>query len=431
MFLYLALALLAGFVYLSYKNIVWGIFLIVVFLPSYLWRLSFYGWPSTFLEMMILLLFIVWLFKNKLYKKINYTFNKYSYNILPKSWRMVLSLWLFISFIGLLTNFSLSSIGLWRAYWLEPLMFFLILIYNIKNRKDLVFILKGLAALVTGLFVVAIWQYFSEWNLVAAYKYPNVKRLTALYAYPNALALLVAPIASFFAIWWLEEKNKIKNIWRLCIFIFGFVLVVVAVSQGAMVAILTSVFFYLILAKKIRKFGIPFVLGALFLAAIFLPVNVYWKSFEQQLLNPELGLSATSLEIRSNQWQETARMLQDNFIFGAGIGAYQNAMEPYRQYNWIETYLYPHNIFLNFWTEIGLGGMILFIVILFFIIRLLKDIFVAKNIFAWPLTATWLTWFVHGLVDVPYFKNDLSLLFFIILAITFSVHKSREDGEIY
>jgi len=53
-----------------------------------------------------------------------------------------------------------------------------------------------------------------------------------------------------------------------------------------------------------------------------------------------------------------------------------------------------------------------------YIIKVLYNLFKQKNNLAWPLTLVWLTWFVHGLVDVPYFKNDLSLLFFIFLALT-------------
>ncbi len=49
---------------------------------------------------------------------------------------------------------------------------------------------------------------------------------------------------------------------------------------------------------------------------------------------------------------------------------------------------------------------------------ILRKLFLARNVYALPLIATWLVWFVHGLVDVPYFKNDLSVLFFLILGLT-------------
>ena len=77
-----------------------------------------------------------------------------------------------------------------------------------------------------------------------------------------------------------------------------------------------------------------------------------------------------------------------------------------------------YNLFLNFWTEIGLIGLSLFLLFLVYIVCSLRNLFLEKNILAWPLSLAWSTWFIHGLVDVPYFKNDLSILFFIFLALT-------------
>ena len=82
-------------------------------------------------------------------------------------------------------------------------------------------------------------------------------------------------------------------------------------------------------------------------------------------------------------------MLADGrIISGSGLANYQESIVPYRQegffYNngtdpnfhentvqsadyrdktWqpLEIYLYPHNIFYNFWTELGLAGMLLFV----------------------------------------------------------------------
>ena len=149
-----------------------------------------------------------------------------------------------------------------------------------------------------------------------------------------------------------------------------------------------------------------------------MPVTQYFNNFKQQLFQPELNLQATSLEIRSSQWQETWSMLQDNLIFGSGIYGYQDKMLNYHHYEWLEIYLYSHNIFLNFWAEIGLFGLIIFLAIMLYIVVVLRKLFIGKSELAWPLTLMWLTWFVQGLVDVPYFKNDLSILFFLFLGIT-------------
>ena len=90
----------------------------------------------------------------------------------------------------------------------------------------------------------------------------------------------------------------------------------------------------------------------------------------------------------------------------------------------LEIYLYPHNIFLNFWSELGLIGLLVFIW-LWFKAGLINLInywrFKTKTSLAWlswGLAGAWLASFVHGLVDVPYFKNDLALMFWLGLAVT-------------
>ncbi|MDO8260559.1 MAG: hypothetical protein Q7T50_03640, partial [Candidatus Magasanikbacteria bacterium] len=86
----------------------------------------------------------------------------------------------------------------------------------------------------------------------------------------------------------------------------------------------------------------------------------------------------------------------------------------------VEIYMYPHNIFLNFWTELGLAGMVLFAWIigrfLYIAFRLAQIDSKNKGI-ALGLLGAMVAIFVHGLVDVPYFKNDLAVVFWVLLAI--------------
>ena len=120
--------LLIGFIFLSYRKLLWGVGAVIVLLPAYLWRFDILGLPTTFLELLIVSLFIIWLIKEKKYTKINFSLQKNSNNQVPKILRYLLGLWSLAAILALLTNFSYSSLGLWRAYFLEPLMFFLVFI---------------------------------------------------------------------------------------------------------------------------------------------------------------------------------------------------------------------------------------------------------------------------------------------------------------
>ncbi len=401
------------FAYICKKNILWGLVSIIILLPSYLWRFKILSLPSTFLEVMIVILFFTWFVSSRVYKKDFWKSTK-----VEKKWFIILSLWLLISFVSWLHNPSMGALGIWRAYFLEPLLFFVILISSLKNSKDYYLIIKAGAMLVFGLAIFAIIQNFTGANLPAAYDYPNVKRLTSVFSYPNALSLLTASLSGFLVAYYFFKKRQ----WEyLLIGTLGVFLSWWSVSQGALVAMLfTLAIVSLIKIYKIIKNGKEkkIFLALIFSFVLFLFSTPVFRSFYQEIFHPVLDLQASSLEIRSSQWQETWRMLRDNWFSGAGLDAYQTKLVIYHQTQWLEIFLYPHNIFLNFWTELGILGLLTFLLILYFITQELKNLFLIKNKLAWPLLVFWLIWLIHGLVDVPYFKNDLSLLFFIFLALT-------------
>ncbi|MCX6797605.1 MAG: O-antigen ligase family protein [Candidatus Falkowbacteria bacterium] len=164
----------------------------------------------------------------------------------------------------------------------------------------------------------------------------------------------------------------------------------------------------------------------------------------------KITLQDLSGKIRQRQWTETMLMLKNGkLISGAGLSGYQAATKPYHQegifFNadklpnfddqlrnsaelrakyWqpVEIYMYPHNILLNFWSELGLLGALLFAWIIIKYLYLSSKLFkVIKDkrtkIIALSLFAAMITIVIHGLVDVPYFKNDLSVMFWILIAI--------------
>lgn len=411
------------FIVLSWRRPLYGLCFIIVLLPSYLWRFSIVGMPTTFLELMIVWLFIIWLIKNNLWQRINWQFKSSAENLVPKTWRYLISAWLLVSILAVLHNPTLAALGLWRAYFLEPIIFFIMFVYLVKTASDLKLVIKSLGFLLFGLFIIAIYQNITDWNLPLAYNLPHPRRLTAVFSYPNALGLLVAPLTAFFA--GLYLINHKRQPLYLALFFVGFLLIWWAMSQGAIAGIIFSLAvygFYLLI--KFLQAHYSYKSRLIFYALIVVLLIFLWfknplaLKFQQELFQPQLNqLTASSLEIRSNQWQETMLMLKDHWWSGAGLSAYQSTMTPYRQYDWIETYLYPHNLFLNFWSELGLLGLLSFLTILYFLIQELKKLFQNNNILAWPLLLMWLTWLIHGLVDVPYFKNDLSVLFFIQLAL--------------
>ncbi len=81
---------------------------------------------------------------------------------------------------------------------------------------------------------------------------------------------------------------------------------------------------------------------------------------------------------------------------------------------------------LNFWSEIGLLGLFAFAWLIFAFFRTtfpslkIREGRVGYESITIAATAAMITLLVHGLVDVPYFKNDLAILFWVIYALPFA-----------
>jgi O-antigen ligase len=114
--------------------------------------------------------------------------------------------------------------------------------------------------------------------------------------------------------------------------------------------------------------------------------------------------------VRKEIWSETWAMLKDRPLLGAGLSGYKETFAPYHEAGHIEIFQYPHQLVLNFWVELGLAGVVVFFLLM---ARFFQAAIATR---AWTLAGAGAALLVHGLVDVPYFKNDLSMLFWLLMA---------------
>ncbi len=130
----------------------------------------------------------------------------------------------------------------------------------------------------------------------------------------------------------------------------------------------------------------------------------------------KLTFQKWSGSVRLAQYRETWALLRDHPIRGAGLAGYQQAIRPYHEKQDVEIFLYPHNLLLAIWSELGLAGLLLFLATLY---QFFKFVLVKCQVSGvrCGTAAALLALLVHGLVDVPYFKNDLAMLFWVIVAV--------------
>jgi O-antigen ligase len=434
----------------------------LVGLPSYQIRFQLFGLPLTVLEIMILASFAVWFLLHTRFKKFirgKYNFKNFMQarkNRLKYPFAKEIVGVLIISVLALfVAGFSDAAMGIWKAYFFEPIMVFILLL-NVFQRSPhkIVWSLTISAFLVS---IIAITQRATGWFEVAEF-WP---RATGPFPYPNALGLYLGPL-TLVMIGWFFSQYKIfsrvfdyRRVFLLSTIVLSVGAIALAQSEGALAAVIAGlVVVGLLGGKKLRITTLGFVV--IFTALVFITPITREYAIEKITLRDLSG------EIRKQQWRETWAMLRDGrIITGTGLSGYQKAVKPFHQEgiffnkdkdpdfqrkvvfneayhkaHWqpVEIYFYPHNIFLNFWTELGILGALLFtwIIIKYSILGIKLSRKIAQNkqgktrieYLVFGLVGAMIVVVIHGLVDVPYFKNDLAVMFWVMLA-TLSLLKVR------
>ncbi len=397
--------LLIIFAYFSRRNIIHSLAVFLFLLPTYLIRLEFFGLPTTLLEVLfvgLLLGFIILNFSSRsdIYLKIQQLFEQ------NKLFIIGLLLFLTGATISLfISSNSLSALGEWKAFYLEPIIFGFILYLSVKDREDLNTIITGLVmgAIITSL--LAIYQRFTGFIVPYAFwENANTYRVTAWYGFPNAVSLYLAPIIPF-TIYIMYELTK-KKIISLLLALLLLLAIIFSKSTGAIIAIITTLVFLLIINTATRRKVI---------ISIVISLTILLSVPQMEQVRQEIFFGDRSGQIRLAIWSETRDFLRDNPIFGAGLSSYGEKIIPYHRTvngEGIEIFHHPHNIFLTMWVNLGLIGLLGFIIIILSTFRICLS---NRETLAKIFLASLLILIIHGLVDSPYIKNDLSLLFWFII----------------
>ncbi len=407
MFLAIAIALLT-FTWLTWRDFRFGMSLFVFLLPTYLLRFSIGPVPTTVLELLFVIIFIRWLFEKTSVK--NVFSSIIAINKTPFFWPGILLL------LGAtLSVFSASEVlpalGIWKAYFIEPFLFYIILVDTLKTKEDWKRLFIALGCLVIATSLLSFYQAYTglllptwEWSI------EETRRATSFFTSPNALGLLVGPILILFFGWFLlEDKNKTgKNALRffqLLILLFGATAIRYSLSRGAMIAIVVGVLY--LLWQACSKKGVMIISAGLLLVAILLP-SLRADIVRIASFQVESGQSRIAL------YTGTTQLLKQSPVVGLGLASFADKFEEVRVGEFTEKLIYPHNIFLNFWSETGIIGLIALVWIIVLIVKIAwkQKSFTESDLFISAL----LVMFIHGLVDVNYFKNDLAMLTWLTLA---------------
>ncbi|MDB4939731.1 MAG: O-antigen polymerase [Candidatus Doudnabacteria bacterium] len=377
--------------------------LLFVSAPTYVIRFNI-GIPVNLLEILslaFLLVFAFWLYKNKAVRDFTQHIEGQ-----PRLMLYFAGLFLLVGFVeALVAPNKARGLGLFVALFLEPILIYMPASYILSSPLNKLRMVKFMFWYIAGLGLYGLFQYFTLFGLPNAWWGNSLepKRALSVFEHPNSFALFLTPLLAFLLPFVFERKLS----WYYKLFyLISIAGLVASLSRGGWLGFAAAVAAY-ILFFATKRVKIALIAAAIIFAGVAYAIPI----LRYRVILAYRGDKST--ESRYSLWHTANKMIKDSPVLGKGLQGFE---ANFSKYNTDPTQLpinLAHNIFLNFWVETGFFGLLLFVLIcLFALYRSMR----LKGLLAIGTTLFLIALFTHGMVDNPYLKNDLALVFWIILA---------------
>lgn len=398
------------FAYLASRDFKSAVTILLALTPTYLIRFSVGPVPTTLLETFVLITIVIWFLREG--KDLDYLKTLDGYRI------PVLLLLAAACFGVVVAPDVYSALGVWKAFFIEPVMLFFVFRSTFTEREDWVRSLKALGVTVVAIALFALFQRLTGLGLPVPWDVEL--RATSFFDFPNAVGLFAAPIVSALIVLSAGKLERKDQLQAGIVITLGLMAAYLSQTEAVFVAIPAALIMALLFSHAAREWKIGVLIGAVILGGIALITS--------DTIREKVFLQDLSGKVRISQWKETFAMLRDHPVFGAGLSGYPTVFKPYHDPSLYEIFQYPHTLFLNFWVELGLLGVLALLAFLFLGGKLLW--MKRGDVFVLAAFAALFTMLIHGMVDVPFFKNDLAIITAFFLAMTFAGEsENTEEGK--
>lgn len=417
----LSIALLV-FVLASVRRI-FGLAATILLWPAYLIRTTIMGIPTTALELAIYSVMIVWCWD--IARRRDWSVFRLSRLALA-----ALSIWI----IGWVTasigaHDRQASFGALKAWLVDPLLFVGLLRYFVRDRQQLLLLWRaalgsGLVVAIAGLIQLAWYPATVQDHRLSSFFHP-VANYAAMYLAP----LVVLGVAG------LVSRFEPRRAWW---FVVGVTAVALGLtlSYGGFLSAAAGVLVVVIMMLSGRRRWLT--LLGLGLAGLIVVVALSGtNNFAEHFRNTDRSSSL----VRGQIWRTSVLIIREHPWIGVGPNNFEAAYRAavprlfFPPLEWLVAK--AHNLYLNLWAETGLLGLLGFLGLLAAYAAGLRPVLVRHpehRPVAVASLAVLAAVLVHGLVDTPYFKNDLALeLVFVFLlpwiGIGVAAPRTRAPGE--
>jgi O-antigen ligase len=246
------------------------------------------------------------------------------------------------------------------------------------------------------------------------------------------LALYIAPVvAASFVLLWQRIENGVGHVggnisFKILTFIACALALIFSRSYGGILGVFSALFIYAVyevffsdLKKRYGSFLRKIAIVVIIILAAFTSVisQVGTTKFKDFLVFDRQSSSSVRVQV----WTIAGQAIKESPFLGIGLGGFENfyeknaveilGVEPYEK-----TMLHPHNLILSSWLNAGILGVvsICWLAVSVFLALRKKDLVEKRMVLVF--ISMFIVIFVHGIFDQSFWKNDLAMIWWMIVA---------------
>lgn len=338
-----------------------------------------------------------------------------SFEDIPKTpLNLPLFIYLFICIISISISSNLKiSARTFFAKTLQDFAFFFVVAETLNSKRRLKNVLSVLflSSLVLG--IDGLYQYFTHKDFLRN-RPLTFSRIYASLITANAFGCYLTMVIPFLiSRFFYKFKVKISRFIYFALLILLFICLLLTASRGAWLAFLTSILFMSIWLRSLVVFLI--VLGI-----VVLITRIFYPPFVKEKLTKFLVFSDTSSIERKFIWQVGWKMFITKPWIGLGLGTFMFNFKKFIANGYEYGPAYAHNCYLQMASEIGIIGLVSFLLILVsFFYSGIKALNTYEKKFSWYVLLASLAaisgYCVQMAVDTILYSLDLGMLFWLVL----------------
>ena len=258
-------------------------------------------------------------------------------------------------------------------------LFSLIILISENKNYEIFFLFAGLVTFLI-ISVDAIYEIFNKQNFLGNYAMEG--RLSGLFGDRWVIgSYLVRLLPIIIGIFYINYQKLSKNFKYFTYFVCLLAIIVIVYSGERTAYLLMLLYSFFMISYFLKKISLKLLFMYFFLIFIIFAIPFFSTEFSNRLLS-NIFLYITNFDLGINQYwamfTASFNMFLDNPIFGIGPNNFRLlCMEDFYNLSIYSCSTHPHNIPLQLASETGiLGIIIVYSVFIFFVYRVICEIFV-------------------------------------------------------